>query len=192
MTEHTVITILSSSLVSGGLVALIYGLYLLRSKQNDYRNEFYKLVIQRRLAAYEAVENLISAFKTTVLDTNNDPSRPYHAVFQDCTEEGMANLAMLLYNVSSKGLWLSDAVFQKAKELDKLWFNLGKPEDLTEFGKEHYEVLALVRADLESLLARDMLTMYDVKGFLQSKASACHTFVPFSPKTGWGKSESTK
>ena len=150
------------------------------------------MVIQRRLAAYEAVEDLISALKAAVLDTDNDPTGPYHAVFQDCTQEGVTKIALLTYIVSSRGLWLSEAVFQKTKEFDKLWFNLGKPEDAVAFGKEHYKEIAVIRADLESLLARDMLTMHDVKSFLQSKASACHTFVPFSPKTGWGKSESTK
>jgi hypothetical protein len=62
------------ALVSGGfallgalLGTLTTGFFSLWAKRNEYVNEYYKTVIQRRIIAYEQLENLIIAFKTSVV-----------------------------------------------------------------------------------------------------------------------------
>ena len=44
--------------------ATIAGAYNLRAKRNEYVNEYYKLVVRRRVEAYEKLENLIINLKT--------------------------------------------------------------------------------------------------------------------------------
>ena len=62
------------ALVSGGFALLgallgtvIAGLFSLRAKRNEYVNDYYKKVIDRRLAAYEQLESLIVSLRTTFL-----------------------------------------------------------------------------------------------------------------------------
>jgi len=44
--------------ISAIIGAIITGLYSLRSRQNEYVNDYYKKVIQRRISAYEQLEYL--------------------------------------------------------------------------------------------------------------------------------------
>jgi hypothetical protein len=177
--QHPAFALLSTSALGGVVGAIISGFFLLRSRQNDYRNEYYKLVIQRRLSAYEQVEALISTLKTSVVDREADPAHPYHYVFANASNETIAYLHLLMKNVMESGLWLGDAVFNKLREFNELLFDLGEPEDALEFGKKHYEKVAIIRADLEGLVARDMLTLHDVQTFLKGKSVPDHKFVPF-------------
>jgi len=165
MTEQLWLAILSSSLISGVLGALIAGAYTLRGKRNEYINDYYKTVIQRRLAAYEQLERLIVALKTSVLDTDN---RPYHQLFSK--DDDWESVHILLFQVMSQGLWISDEAFEKTRNLNYLAFRL-EPGDsgVIEFGKQNYEAIATLRSDLENILAADMLELHDVKRFLKRK-----------------------
>ena len=78
MTPELWIAVLSSSVISGVMGALIAGWFNLRSKHTEYANTYYKMVLERRVKAYEAVERLINQIKIAVVDTDN---RPYHLLF---------------------------------------------------------------------------------------------------------------
>src|SRR5678815_954906 len=101
-TAQLLVGVLSSSLIAGILGALIGGWFTLRGKRNDYANEYYKVVLARRVQAYEEVERLINMVKTAVLDQDG---RPYHVLFsKDDDKQGVYDL---LIAVMSKALWLS-------------------------------------------------------------------------------------
>ena len=174
MTEQLWLAILSSSLISGILGALIAGAYTLRGKRNEYINDYYKTVIQRRLAAYEQLESLIVALKTAVLDSDN---KPYHLLFSK--DDDWESVHQLLFHVMSQSLWISEEAFVKTRDLNYLAFRL-KPGDsgVIEFGKQNYEAIATLRSDLEKILAADMLELYDVKSFLKHKKKNTHGFHP--------------
>ena len=76
---------------------------------------------------------------------------------------------MVLTDVMSQKLWLSDEAFTKVRDLNYLLFHFEKPPSVIEFGKKNYETIATLRAELERLLARDMLGLHDVKRFLKAK-----------------------
>jgi hypothetical protein len=73
-----IVTILTSTVVAALVSGLINGLYNLRTKQHEYVNEYYKIIINRRVTAYETLEGLIVALKASVLDGDG---RPYHYCF---------------------------------------------------------------------------------------------------------------
>lgn len=145
--------------------ALIAGLYNLRAKQNEFINDYYKTVIARRIAAYEQLEGLIAEFRTSVADGVD--SRLYHLPFS--SEDGWERVFGILHRAMSQALWLTDDVFAKLRDLNVLLFRFKKPENVTEFGKNNYAAIASLRANLEQLLAKDMLRLYDVKRFLKAK-----------------------
>ncbi len=168
LTQHPWVTIITSWLGSGALSALVSGWYGLRSKRNEYVNEYYKTIINRRIAAYEQLENTIVPLKTSIADSGND-NRLYHQPFSSEKSDDWNRSVVSLLAVMSQGLWLSDEVFEKLQELNLLLFHSEKPDSVIEFGKANYEKIATLRATLERLLARDMLSLYDVKQFLEGK-----------------------
>jgi hypothetical protein len=144
--------------------AIVAGIYNLRVKQNEYVNEYYKDVIKKRIAAYEQLEELIGLLKTSFVGTDG---RAYHRLFASEKEEDWVRIFQTVSSVN--GLWVSDRIFSKARELCLLIYQLRRPSDVIEFGKKHYQAIATIRADLERMLATDMLRLHDVKGFLKSK-----------------------
>jgi hypothetical protein len=161
------LALISGGFALGGLVlgALIAGVYNLRAKRNEYVNEYYKIVIQRRIAAYEQLENLIIAFKASVVDRDN---KPYHVPFSG--ENDKVAALIQLGSAMSQGLWLSDEAFKKTTELNYILFRLPTVErDVINFGKEHYQAIAELREALERILAADMLDMHKVGRFLRRK-----------------------
>jgi hypothetical protein len=160
-------TVLASWLGSGFLSALIAGAYTLRAKHNEYVNDYYKTVITRRITAYEKLEVLIIQLKAAVADEGDN--RPYHLMFSSEKDEDWQRSWMLLHEVMSQGLWLSDGLFAKLRELNILAFHYDKPSSVIEFGKKNYETLAVLRDQLETTLAKDMLHLHDVARFLKSK-----------------------
>jgi hypothetical protein len=160
------ITIITSWLGSGALSAIVAGIYNLRSKRTEYVNDYYKDVIKRRTKAYEQLEQLIIWLRTVSV---GEDKQPYHLLFASAKEEDWQRVFMLIQQVSVHGLWLSNEVFAKTRELNVLLYQLDDPNKMIEFGKKNYQKIATIRHALETLLSRDMLRLYDVKQFLRSK-----------------------
>jgi hypothetical protein len=161
--------------ISAILGAAITGIYALWVKRNEYVNDYYKTVIARRIAAYEQLETIISSLKTSVVDDDN---RPYHLLFASDDYERWEGAFVVLHGSMSRDLWLSNEMFAKLRELNLLMFRFKKPKSVIEFGKENYEQVASIRAEIERLLAKDMLTLYDVRKFLKSKDRPDQGFQP--------------
>jgi len=163
MPEQIWLAILSSSLISGVLGAVIAGTFALRMKRHEYANEYYKSVLSRRMTAYAQVERLITMIKTAVVD---DDGRLYHFLFSQEEKE----VYVLLFGVMADALWLSDDLFDKTRELNVLLYEYNPREDPpVSFGKAHYKRIAKLRTEIERLHIRDMLTLHEVPRFLKSK-----------------------
>jgi hypothetical protein len=174
MTTQIWLAILSSSLLSGVFGALIAGAFNLRQKQNEYSNEYYKLVLQRRIQAYDDVEQLVINLKAAILDTDN---RPYHLLFS--RDDDWEDLHKLIFSVMSKGLWLTPKLFSTIREFNLLAFNDGQARDgLIEFGKRNYTTIAKLRESIERQHASDMLKLHDVPSFLRLKRRTKSAFEP--------------
>jgi hypothetical protein len=167
LVQHPWLTVFLSLLGSGLLSALVAGIYGLRAKQSEYVNDYYKTVVARRVSAYEDLEKLLREIKTAVVDESDN--KPYHLLFCSEKDEDWQRAWVLLYAVMTRGLWLSDEVYAKLRELNLLIFHSGKPSSLIAFGKDNYKRIATLRNDLEVLLAKDMLALHDVPRFLKSK-----------------------
>jgi hypothetical protein len=137
----------------------------MRAKRNEYVNEYFKTVVQRRLAAYEQLEKFIVSLKTAVIDTDN---RPYHFLFSQ--DDDCIAAFNLLSETMDHGLWLSDEAFEKMRDLNYRLFRLKTSGgSVIQFGKENYEKIAELREELEKILAADMLNLHEVEKFLKSK-----------------------
>ena len=165
MTEDILPVLLASSLVAAIVGGLIAGWVSLRVTRNQYVNDYYRVVVQKRIAAYEALENLIVMLKNSVVDESDQSA--YHLLF---AQEDPIERFQLLYNVSAQSLWLSDYAAEQLIAFNRLIYQCSdKPEEIIAFGKKHYRSIADMRSNLEKTLAKDFLSLHDVRQFLKSK-----------------------
>jgi hypothetical protein len=174
-----ILTIAVSSTVISALVSsLIAGWFNLRSKNDEYANAYYKMILERRIAAYEEVEQLIVAIKVSVVDIDE---RPYHWAFSG--ENEFSTVYKLLHGMMSNALWLTDELFELTRQLNFLVYEANGPEQgLVEFGKKNYKTVAELRTKLERTLANDMLVLHDIRAFLKRKKPT-DTYISLPPHT---------
>ena len=173
MTPQLWLAVLSSSVISGVLGALIAGWFNLQSKNREYANTYYSMVLEKRIKAYEAVERLINQIKIAVVDTDN---RPCHMLFS--IEDGHTNVYERLMDGMPDALWLSEDLFDATRALNVLVYSRAPSgTSLTEFGKTHYRQIAELRTSMEKIHIRDMTTLHKVPEFLRKKRYR-DTFTP--------------
>jgi hypothetical protein len=161
------ISIVSSSL----LATIVTSLITFYSKKTDFRNEYFKIVIKKRLDAYEKLEFVIAILKTSALDEND--GKAYHLPFfnPDNWMEFSANLAL----TNSYSLWLNESVNEKLSGLIsdinqiRFEYDITKSEVLIEAGKKSYDSLASARVELENMARKDVLSLYDFQGISRKK-----------------------
>lgn len=154
-----------ASILTAAVGGLIGGFVTLRVARNQYRNDFYKNVVSRRIAAYEQLEYLITMLKTSVVD--EDDPRPYHILFKSNDSSEMFKSSFVL---SSHAMWLSNKVNSEVISLNRILYTF--PIDkagIIEQAKVNYRTIADTRTRLEKLYARDFLKLHDVPSFLRSK-----------------------
>lgn len=162
------VLVLSSSLVSGVVSASVAGWFNLRSKRNEYANVYYRMILERRLAAYEEVERLIASIKVAVVDCDQ---KPYHLLFS--RDDDQVGVYKTLGATMSDSLWLSDELFALTRELNVLVYSgMSGNAGVIEFGKRNYADIAELRTKMEAVHMRDMLTLHDVPTFLKAKKPA--------------------
>lgn len=164
-TKELLLALLSSSFFGGVVGAFITGRFNLRVKDLEYKNEYYKQVLEKRIDAYESVEKLVTGFKTAVVD---DDRQPYHFILSH--EDGLLDAHKLLYEISSQALWLSDDLFLETRNLSLLLYGgTSHADGPVAFAKKHHEELAKFREKIERLHIRDMLSLHEVGTFLKTK-----------------------
>jgi hypothetical protein len=145
--------------------AILTGIYNLVTKRAEYANEYYKMVLNKRIGAYEQLEHLIAALKTSVLDTDQ---KPYHFLFSQ--EDRLKCAYVLLMNITEHALWLTDEAFEKAQQLNYRMYRTNFEGSAIEFGKDNYQPIAMLREQIESRVAEDMRDLHKVRRFLRRKA----------------------
>jgi hypothetical protein len=165
MPDITWTSILTSSVIAAVIGGLLGGLVTLRVARNQYINDYYKLVVKKRIDAYEHVEDLITQLKTSLADDQD--RKVYHFLFAE-GDVGRAHKALFL--ISAQSMWLTDELVDETVELNRLLYQCpSDPAAAIAFTKEHYQAIAEARTRLERMHARDFVVLHKVKRFLKSK-----------------------
>lgn len=154
-----------SALIGAVIGALVTGFFTLRAKRVEFVNDYFKIVINKRVEAYEHLEALIQAYKSSFVDFDNSA---YHAPFG--STKLSENAFGLMGAATDNGLWLTDETFEVLQKLNYIMFGEpNKEDDRIAFGKRHYQEIANLREKLETRLASDMLELHKVGKFLRAK-----------------------
>lgn len=170
MTDGQILTaVLSSSLLSAGLTSDVN--YYLTSI--NYKNEYYKKLLDKRLDAYQDVYNFLSNLKTYIHDTDDSILTPY------ILANGIAGLDQTIINIlvpMKKSFWLSPELADKLTKLNVLLVELSNiarlesdaDKALRVIGYTHIEELRTVRKLIQKQIQIDFQNLDNVKEFINN------------------------
>jgi hypothetical protein len=182
-TAAQLFALLVSSSVLAALISFI-GNHVLSRLQ--FRGDYFKQIIDRRLHAYEQVDELAGILRLTTYD---DRGRIAHAALVNT--EIYFKATVVLAAAIGLNLYVSEPI---RDALSKISFILVKrppdpsERDAFELGVTYREKLAELRETLERLVTNDLLHLYKVPRFLKAKRRLLSTpsrwFVAWLPKHG--------
>lgn len=168
MTSFQIITaVFSSSLLAAGLTSVAN--YYLTSV--NYRNEYYKKLLDRRLTAYEDVHHFLSQLRMLVHDNDENTLTPY-LLFNGVEALEKTMISILVPMKSST--WVSAELSDSLTKLNVLLVQLSNEansfenpdKELIRIGSKRLHEIRSYREEIETLMKRDFRTMHDIKNFL--------------------------
>ena len=168
-TIQIILAVFSSSLLAAGLTAGAN--YYLTTV--NYRNEYYKKLLERRLTAYEEVYNFLGQLKTLILGIDEIQVTPY------LLSQGVDYLNKITIDLlvpMKSGVWLSSDLSMSLTDLNvyltqlSVDAGLGSDPDkeLFRLGHERLLVIREKRKNIEALMKRDFQTMHKIEEFVKS------------------------
>lgn len=159
--------IVLSSVVLSSIVSSI-ATYVITtfSQKQSFKNDYYKLVIDKRMDAYQYIDSQLRIMKMAVLD---DDGRLYHSMFYGDQEKVLINQKDFIM-ARTNGIWLSADIENAMSEMNKVLYEVNGEitDDVNNnilVAKQYYTQIASAREKLEIQLKKDLLTLYDVPGF---------------------------
>jgi len=170
--------ILTSSLVSGFFSVIISYFVSMKLKNLDYKNEYYKKILEKRLEAYKFLEGQIAIMKSSVLD---EDGMPFHMIFAS----GKLKFIEYQQNLNAAmvyGMWINDSTMHIMEKLNDLFFKISREMDnesehTINLGKGYYKEIAKQRNILEDSIRKDILELYDFKKFKKNAISGSKRIV---------------
>lgn len=169
-TEEIINIILASTVISGITSALISYFISIRLKNHDYKNEYYKKILDKRLNAYQYLETQIAVMKTTVMD---EDANAYHYIFGEGTD-GVIKFHQNLIIAMSYSLWINDKTVKIMEDLNQYFFLISEINDKDEIvkrAKRDYNKIADLRKKLESAVKNDLFNLHNLNNFIKEKKS---------------------
>jgi hypothetical protein len=177
------VALVFSSSVLAALISLA-GNHVLAQLQ--FKRDYFKEIIGKRLNAYQQVDELIGILRMTTYD---DSGRIAHALFLNkAIYERATFIAAAAVGLS---LYLSESIRDTLSKVNFILLKL--PQNASEgeafdIGVAERDALSELRQKLEHLVAADLLELYKVRRFLKTKRRLAGTptrrFLAWLPKHG--------
>jgi len=137
--------------------------------ERNFRNEYYKKIIEKRFQALEYLNGLISLLKIAVPDKDG---KSYHAIFSEDGSE-YKNIMSELANKGSD-FWVTaktqSAILALNKEFFRCHLLLEEMNgNAIEVGKKEYFEIGKHRDNLEASVLGELPTLHKVRCFLRNK-----------------------
>ncbi|MBK6446525.1 MAG: hypothetical protein IPQ03_10605 [Bacteroidetes bacterium] len=165
-------TILASAAIAAIISVtgtIVLNIYLNRK---TFKNDYFKIIIQKRIETYELLEDQISILKLSVINNDGRNDSPYHQIFSMGTKHLLISTQNLVL-ANGKSVWLNMKTNNKMTELVQLGNAIGlnslNDSDLIDAGRKHYWKIAQLRDELEILIQKDILTLYDFSQMIKRK-----------------------
>lgn len=179
-TTQIVLTILSSSVLS----AMLTSYFNWRIHNSNYKKDYYKKILDKRLDAYEEMNVLIKRLSDVVYTDRGF----VHGMFSG--EESFGFLLSIHHSIMEKSYWLSDKTSHKLTEFGVFLFNSitsNLTEGVSQQVDEEYIKLALANFEqiqefnqiLKEMINSDLQYLYDVDEFFSKNGKDSKTYPLF-------------
>jgi len=172
-------TILTSSLIAAVISAGVSAWMSLVLKNKDYRNDYYKKVIDKRLKAAEALEALLALFASVTTINGSEGViyvffiKNHHSYKEEFMSEN-DNFSKLAESVAGQTMWLSRDCVKLLKEFSSMVSAVRYEVDkiaqgyvIMDYYANKHNDIARAKRLLEISLADDMAHLYDVEAFFR-------------------------
>ena len=129
--------ILTSALTASILSVVVSAIVSFRLKNLDYKNEYYKKILEKRLGAYGFLEAQIAVLTSTAVGKDG---KPYYFIFAN-GEEKFDEYQRNLFLAMSYSMWINDVTVEHMGKLNDIYFKIlkeikgGGNEEVVETGK---------------------------------------------------------
>lgn len=168
-TAEIVKIVLASTVISGIISALISYIISVRLKNIDYKNEYYKKILDKRLDAYKYLENQIAVMKTTVMD--DEDGKAYHFIFGSGSD-GVIEFHKNLVVAMSYSIWINDKTVKIMEDLNQYFYLISSVNDekqIVSKAKRDYHKIAGLRKELEKSVKSDLFNLHNLDEFIKEK-----------------------
>ena len=180
------VEILSFLFASSVIAALVSSITAYLIKKYEYRSEYFKLVLNKRLEAYQKLEELLIHFRITAND-ESDHQFYYSLIFdkRKYLENFITKLSLLRF----ESIWFSNEVIISLDKLGQIFMIIdqaykGKSDALLiAEGKKRYKEFAKLKKDLEVTIIRDLENLADVRKHFRNKKNTDRSTLIFDGKS---------
>ena len=168
MTIEIFTAILTSSFLSAGLTAWVNW----RIQNNNYKNDFYKKLLDKRIKAYESVERLICSLKQLVHIKESELCNQFCYLGKDHFDRFIISIT------AQDSFWLNDDISGKITQfnifiIQKISYKIDKTknpdEELIRLGIVNRDKIKEKRLELEDLLYQDLKGLHKIKSFIKNR-----------------------
>jgi len=111
---------LTSIVIATVLSTIVSTVVSIKLKSLDYRNEYYKKILDKRLEAYKFLEKQIAILKNIVLD---EDGQPYHVIFS-YGESELHKFQLNLHVAIAYCIWIHEDTVNEMENLNELFFKI--------------------------------------------------------------------
>jgi hypothetical protein len=140
-------------------------------KEVDYKNDYYKKVIEKRVKAIESLEKMLSLFLTSTRISGSD--NKFHSCFEESDIENKFSIA--IDEIVSYNIWYSNETASKLRKFStSVLLIIDSASRVNEkdkrgfFVREHFDLNNKV-VELQKSMALDMYKLYEVDAFFKSR-----------------------
>lgn len=156
------------ALITAIIAALISGYFNIKTKNKEYENSYAKMILEKRLYAYEQINIIINMLKKSTLESDG---KAYHLIFS--SKENFDNSFQMIFNISSHEFWLSEKTRKSYKnifdEIIRCSSLVENGENIDIIGKEEYQFIGKLRDELERDVLVDLKDLYKIDKFFNQK-----------------------
>jgi len=169
-TIQILVAIFSSSVLSAALTAAVN--YRLTSV--NYKNEYYKKLLDRRLSAYEDIHNFLNQLKLMVHDTDESTVTPY--LLTKGVDELEKTIIGILLPIKGS-IWVSRDVSDELTKLNVLLHTLlnaaltheDPNKGLNQIGHDYIVDIRTSRKKIEQAIRNDFKDLHNIQNFFKER-----------------------
>lgn len=169
-----------NAIVTAIISAIVTNVCLWWHKKTDYKREYYKKIIDKRITAYEKLSNSISFVGLKATYPLGDEVKEMHVCFEDLNKLKEANQKIVL--LKSETCWFSKNILFNLVKLNNIFADLLDRiikdnsngnywiyEDSIEEGFRLYNDIESLLNNIKILISKDITNLYDVEGFFEEQ-----------------------